>query len=130
MPSYLTPGVYVEEVSTGTKPIGMVGTSTAAFVGVAPDSNARLNEAVACNNWSEFVKRFVGDGDPGTDLARHLQIQAQELPFRGQCPHRLGPWRTPLQPLEDPACGIVSDHYRDPVVCIDRRTCRLGTCHD
>lgn len=70
MPSYLTPGVYVEEVSTGTKPIGMVGTSTAAFVGVAPASNARLNDAVACNNWSEFVKHFVGDGDPGTDLAR------------------------------------------------------------
>jgi phage tail sheath protein FI len=70
MPSYLTPGIYVEEVSTGTKPIGMVGTSTAAFVGVAPASNARLNEAVACNNWSEFVKHFVGEGDSGTDLAR------------------------------------------------------------
>jgi len=70
MPSYLTPGVYVQEVSTGAKPIGMVGTSTAAFVGVAPAANARLNEAVACSNWSEFVRHFVGEGDAGTDLAR------------------------------------------------------------
>lgn len=70
MPSYLTPGVYVEEVSTGTKPIGMVGTSTAAFVGVAPKADARLNEAVACNNWSEFIKHFVAEGEAGTDLAR------------------------------------------------------------
>jgi phage tail sheath protein FI len=69
MPSYLTPGVYVEEVSTGAKPIGMVGTSTAAFVGGLPNSN-HLNEAVACNNWTQFVKHFVADGDPGSDLAR------------------------------------------------------------
>jgi uncharacterized protein len=69
MPVYLTPGVYVEEVSTGAKPIGMVGTSTAAFVGGLPNSN-HLNEAVACNNWTEFVKHFVADGDAGSDLAR------------------------------------------------------------
>lgn len=69
MASYMTPGVYVEEVSTGTKPIGMVGTSTAAFLGVAPAADARLNEAVACNNWSQFVREFVRKDSPGTDLA-------------------------------------------------------------
>jgi hypothetical protein len=35
---YLTPGVYVEPVSSGSKPIEGVGTSTAAFVGLAPGS--------------------------------------------------------------------------------------------
>lgn len=35
MPSYLHPGVYVEEISSGSKPIEGVGTSTAAFVGTA-----------------------------------------------------------------------------------------------
>ncbi|CAO3444003.1 phage tail sheath C-terminal domain-containing protein [Azospirillum largimobile] len=35
MPEYLSPAVYVEEVSTGSKPIEGVGTSTAAMVGVA-----------------------------------------------------------------------------------------------
>ena len=32
-----TPGIYVEEVPSGARPIGAVGTSTAGFVGAAPD---------------------------------------------------------------------------------------------
>jgi phage tail sheath protein FI len=40
--SYLTPGVYVEEVSSGSRPIEAVGTSIAAFVGLAPLKPARL----------------------------------------------------------------------------------------
>lgn len=35
MPEYLAPGVYVEEVSSGIKPIEGVSTSTAGFVGMA-----------------------------------------------------------------------------------------------
>ena len=35
MPEYLAPGVYVEEISSGAKPIEGVGTSTAGFVGGA-----------------------------------------------------------------------------------------------
>lgn len=69
MPTYLSPGVYVEEVSTGTKPIGMVGTSIAAFLGVVPIKDARLNEAYACNNWSQFCKEFVGEDSSITPLA-------------------------------------------------------------
>ncbi len=34
MPSYLSPGVYVEEVSSGSRPIEGVGTALAAFVGL------------------------------------------------------------------------------------------------
>src|SRR5262249_55321228 len=34
MPEYLAPGVYVEEIDTGAKPIEGVSTSTAGFVGV------------------------------------------------------------------------------------------------
>lgn len=37
MPSYQSPGVYVEEVSSGMKPIAGVGTSTAGFIGVVPN---------------------------------------------------------------------------------------------
>jgi phage tail sheath protein FI len=37
MPQYLAPGVYVEEVSSGIKPIAGVSTSTAGFVGVVAD---------------------------------------------------------------------------------------------
>ena len=33
MPSYLHPGVYIEEIPSGSKPIEGVATSVAAFVG-------------------------------------------------------------------------------------------------
>jgi phage tail sheath protein FI len=69
MPSYLSPGVYVEEIDSGTRPIEAVGTSTAGFVGTAPNPDAFIDEAVAINNWSEFRRRYVRDGDKGTDLA-------------------------------------------------------------
>ena len=39
--SYLAPGVYVEEVPSGARPIEAVGTSTAAFVGAAPNGPSR-----------------------------------------------------------------------------------------
>ena len=35
MPTYLSPGVYIDEVEAGTRPIEGVGTSVAAFVGLA-----------------------------------------------------------------------------------------------
>jgi len=35
MPTYLTPGVYVEEIPAQSKPIEGVGTSICAFVGRA-----------------------------------------------------------------------------------------------
>ena len=35
MPPYLSPGVYVEEVEAGSRPIEGVGTAVAAFVGLA-----------------------------------------------------------------------------------------------
>jgi hypothetical protein len=67
--SYLTPGVYIEEVSTGARPIQALGTSTAAFVGVAPNPEARRNEAVAINNWMQFVREFAPEGTASTPLS-------------------------------------------------------------
>ncbi len=69
--SYLTPGIYVEEVSTGPKPLESVGTSTAGFVGRAPDAEARLHEAVPINNWTQFLREFAQGRDvQSTHLAR------------------------------------------------------------
>jgi phage tail sheath protein FI len=68
--SYLTPGVYVEEVSAGPRPIQAVGTSTAAFVGEAPDVDARLNEVVPINSWAQFLKEFASkEGSASTFLS-------------------------------------------------------------
>ncbi|HEX3047492.1 MAG TPA: phage tail sheath C-terminal domain-containing protein [Bacillota bacterium] len=58
MPSYLSPGVYVEEVASGSKPISGVGTSTAAFVGIA--ERGEIGKARLVTNWSQFVREFGG----------------------------------------------------------------------
>lgn len=41
MDEYPSPGVYVEEKSSGVKPIEGVGTSTGAFVGIAEKRTSR-----------------------------------------------------------------------------------------
>lgn len=58
MPDYKSPGVYVEEVSSGNKPIESVSSSTAGFIGegaVGP-----LNEPIPVANWSQFTRHFGG----------------------------------------------------------------------
>ncbi len=70
MPAYLTPGIYVEEVSTGARPITPTGTSTAAMIGVAPDPKAHLNQPLAVNNWPQFVREFAGQEKTANVLAR------------------------------------------------------------
>jgi uncharacterized protein len=69
MPAYLSPGVYVEETNQGAHAIEGVGTSIAGFVGAAPLANARLDEAVAINNWSQFQREFIGDSKQSSPLA-------------------------------------------------------------
>lgn len=65
----MAPGVYVEEISTGARPIEAVGTSTAGFLGVAPDRDARVDTPVAIHNWSEFRKEFAATTDGPTPLS-------------------------------------------------------------
>ncbi|MBB0244949.1 phage tail sheath family protein [Streptomyces alkaliphilus] len=67
MPSYLSPGVYVEEVASGTRPIEGVGTSVAAFVGLAP--TGPMNEPTLVTNWTQYVASF-GDFTEGYHLAQ------------------------------------------------------------
>lgn len=59
MPTYLTPGVYVEEIPAQSKPIEGVGTSVAAFVGLAP--GGPVNTPMRISNWTQFSTIF---GDP------------------------------------------------------------------
>jgi len=65
-PQYLSPGVYVEEVDKGSKPIEGVGTSVAAFVGFA--ERGPMNQPTFIANWSQFVNVF-GTFLPGGYLA-------------------------------------------------------------
>ncbi len=64
MPQYLSPGVYVEEVEGGAKPIAGVGTSTAGFIGQVAD------DVVMPEQPGQFVLDSLGEpvldslGDP------------------------------------------------------------------
>jgi uncharacterized protein len=66
MPTYLSPGVYVEEVESGSRPIEGVGTAVAAFVGLASDGPCHVPTLVT--NWSQFTATF-GEPVEGSYLA-------------------------------------------------------------
>ncbi|WP_116210036.1 phage tail sheath family protein [Streptomyces olivoreticuli] len=66
MPSYLSPGVYVEEMESGSRPIEGVGTSVAAFVGFA--ERGPFHEPTLITNWTQFVGVF-GDFVEGAYLS-------------------------------------------------------------
>ena len=70
MPEYLSPGVYVEEVDRGPKPIEGVGTAMAAFVGFTEKADwvrevdgemiteDLLNQPQLVTNWTQYQQRF------------------------------------------------------------------------
>lgn len=59
MPEYLSPGVYVEEVNTGSKPIEGVSTSTSGMVGVTERGPEDVPILVTSNG--EFRRIFGGE---------------------------------------------------------------------
>jgi hypothetical protein len=69
MPQYLSPGVYVEEVDSGSRPIEGVGTAVAAFVGIA--ASGPLHEPTLVTNWTQFTNTF-GDFVEGSYLAHSV----------------------------------------------------------
>ncbi len=72
MPEYLSPGVYVEEVDRGPKPIEGVATAVAAFIGFTEKADWQrevdgeivtedlLNKPRLITNWSQYVQCFGG----------------------------------------------------------------------
>ncbi|HEX2980292.1 MAG TPA: phage tail sheath subtilisin-like domain-containing protein [Anaerolineaceae bacterium] len=83
MPEYLSPGVYVEEVDRGPKPIEGVGTAMAAFVGFTEKAEMvrtvngeavienLLNKPQLITNWTQFTERF-GSFVPGAYLPQSV----------------------------------------------------------
>ncbi len=56
MPTYLSPGVFIEEVPAGVQAIEGVGTSTGAFVGLAERGDT--DTAKLITNYTQFVNEF------------------------------------------------------------------------
>jgi phage tail sheath protein FI len=58
MPEYLSPGVYVEEIDTGAKPIEGVSTSTAGMVGMT--ERGPVNVPILLTNSGDYARWFGG----------------------------------------------------------------------
>ncbi|MEK6279408.1 MAG: phage tail sheath C-terminal domain-containing protein [Acidobacteriota bacterium] len=65
MPEYLAPGVYIEEVQTGPRPIEGVSTSTAGFIG---QTERGPTNPTLVTSWQSFYRWFGGytDRPPNT----------------------------------------------------------------
>jgi phage tail sheath protein FI len=61
MPEYLAPGVFVEEIDSGSKPIEGVGVNTAAFIGYA--KSGEFNKPTFISSWSDFCRVFGEDDE-------------------------------------------------------------------
>ena len=69
MPTYLAPGLYVEEIDDGARPLEGVGTAVAAFVGLAEDGP--FNQPTLVSSWTGFSTVF-GGFVPGSYLAQSV----------------------------------------------------------
>jgi phage tail sheath protein FI len=56
MPEYLAPGVFVEEIDTGLKPIEGVSTSTAGMIGIA--ERGPVDVPILITSFGEFTRWF------------------------------------------------------------------------
>ena len=63
---YFAPGVYVEEINQGSRPIEGVSTNVAGFVGFTEDirNGAELYKPILVTNWSQYLNYF---GRPNSD---------------------------------------------------------------
>ena len=74
MPEYLSPGVYVEEVDTGNKPIEGVSTSTVGFLGIAergPTAPTFLGSfSEYGRTFGSYLTRIPAEARPGVPAVR------------------------------------------------------------
>src|SRR5215471_7613422 len=88
MPEYLHPGVYVEEIDAGPKPIEGVSTSTTGAVGVtergpsggtAPGDTTNRAKPVLVTRFAEFTRIFGGFlPDPDAHTVNRWALNATE----------------------------------------------------
>jgi uncharacterized protein len=77
---YFAPGVYVEEVDRGSRPIDGVSMSVAGFVGFTEDvrGDAELFKPMMVTNWSQYQEYFAKAGSDGfTDFDAYLPFAVQ-----------------------------------------------------
>ncbi len=76
MPAYLHPGVYVEEVPGGSRPIEAVATSTAVFLGYTP--KGPLDVPTRLSKWDDY-ERVFGGLTPAKDVSAKGTTEHQDM---------------------------------------------------
>ena len=79
---YFAPGVYVEEIDRGSRPIEGVSMSVAGFVGFTEDirGDAELFKPMLITNWGQYLEYFARPGSPHpgfTDFDAYLPFAVQ-----------------------------------------------------
>ncbi|MBD2426168.1 phage tail sheath C-terminal domain-containing protein [Phormidium sp. FACHB-1136] len=72
---YFAPGVYVEEVDRGSRPIDGVSLSVGGFIGFTEDvrGDAELFKPMLVTNWNQYLEAFAKPGSDGfTDFDAYL----------------------------------------------------------
>jgi hypothetical protein len=77
---YFAPGVYVEEVDRGSRPIEGVSMSVGGFIGFTEDvrGDAELFKPMLITNWNQYLESFAKEGSDGfTDFDAYLPFAVQ-----------------------------------------------------
>src|SRR5687767_13183702 len=81
MPEYLSPGVYVEEIDAGAKPIEGVSTSTCGAIGITA-RGPTTGKPVLVTSFLEFERRFGGFlAEPPAALMNILEGRWWQFPL-------------------------------------------------
>jgi uncharacterized protein len=77
---YFAPGVYVEEVDRGSRPIEGISLSVGGFIGFTEDvrGDAELFKPIMLTNWNQYQEYFAKPGSDGfTDFNAYLPFAVQ-----------------------------------------------------
>ncbi|HZG39516.1 MAG TPA: phage tail sheath C-terminal domain-containing protein [Nodosilinea sp.] len=105
---YFAPGVYVEEIDRGSRPIDGVATNVASFIGFTEDvrGGAELFKPVLVTTWNQYLQYFSKQGSDGfTDFDAYLPfaVNGWFLNGGGRCWVMSLGTRLPGSPPPDPA---------------------------
>jgi len=100
MPSYLHPGVYVEEIPSGSRPIAGVATSTAAFVGITQRNSDSGPELIG--SLSDYMELF----GPVLTESDHMGLAVQSFYQNGGGAAYICPMSTSATTSDEVFAGI------------------------
>ena len=144
MPEYLAPGVYVEEIDTGSKPIEGVSTSTAGMIGVT--ERGPVNVPILLTSFGDYTRWFgerlsfsrfprpllhAARGRGLLHQRRQASVSHAHSRYRRRNLRRRGvvrPRHADRRGYHDPPLGRRTQRYARPrTACCTRWTPRLST---